>query len=96
MLLVGFKFAWDAQNKQTELEQLRNVVTESQLQFLKSQINPHFLFNSLNNLYSYALENSPKTPEIILELSSLLRYMLYECQEEQVPLSKEVKYLEDL
>lgn len=95
MLLVGFKFAWDIQNKQTELDRLKNVVTESQLQFLKSQINPHFLFNSLNNLYSYALENSPKTPSIILELSSLLRYMLYDCQESQVPLAKEVKYLED-
>ena len=95
MLLVGFKFAWDAQNKQTELDRMKNMVTESQLQFLKSQINPHFLFNSLNNLYSYALENSPRTPDIILELSSLLRYMLYDCREERVPLIKEVKYLED-
>ena len=66
MLFVGFKFAWDAQARQRELEQLRRLVSESELQFLKSQVNPHFLFNSLNNLYSYALESSPRTPEIIL------------------------------
>ncbi len=95
MLFVGFKFAWDAQRKNRELSQLKEAVTGSQLQFLKSQINPHFLFNSLNNLYSYALEKSEKTPGIILELSSLLRYMLYDCREAFVPLEKEAKYLND-
>lgn len=95
LILVGFKFAWDAQHKQTQLEQLNTVIAESRLQFLKSQINPHFLFNNLNNLYSYALENSSKTPTIILELSSLLRYMLYDCKTHVVPLEKELKYLQD-
>ncbi len=95
LILVGFKFAWDAQYKQTQLEQLNTIVAESRLQFLKSQINPHFLFNNLNNLYSYALENSSKTPTIILELSSLLRYMLYDCKTHVVPLEKELKYLQD-
>lgn len=94
-ILSGFKFAWDALGKQREVEVLRDVVKESELQFLKSQINPHFLFNNLNNLYSYAIENSPKTPEIILELSGVLRYMLYECKEKYVPLAKEVKQLEN-
>lgn len=95
VILVGFKFAWDVLLKQKELEHLKTVVKESELQFLKTQINPHFLFNNLNNLYSYALEGSPKTPEIILELSSVLRYMLYECQEEKVLLFKEVEQLEN-
>ncbi len=94
LILVGFKFAWDAQHKQTQLEQLNTVIAESRLQFLQSQINPHFLFNNLNNLYSYALENSAKTPRIILELSSLLRYMLYDCKTHVVPLEKEVEYLQ--
>ncbi|MGB0175995.1 MAG: sensor histidine kinase [Owenweeksia sp.] len=75
------------------MEQLQSVVKESELQYLRSQINPHFLFNNLNNLYAYALEQSPKTPEIILELSGVLRYMLYECQERYVSLSKEVEQL---
>ena len=92
-ILAGFKFGWDALQKQEQIEALKSTVKESELQFLKSQINPHFLFNNLNNLYSYALDGSPKTPEIILELSGLLRYMLYECKEEFVPLHKEIEQL---
>ncbi len=94
-MLSGFKFGWDALGKQKEVDELKIAVKESELQFLKSQINPHFLFNNLNNLYSYAIEESPKTPGIILELSGLLRYMLYECKEDYVPLTKEVEQLEN-
>jgi len=94
-ILAGFKFAWDASTKQMEVEQLRTSVKESELQFLKSQINPHFLFNNLNNLYSYAIEQSPKTPSIILELSSVLRYMLYDCKEKFVPFPKEIEHLKN-
>ena len=92
-IFVGFKLAWDGQQKQLEVEQLNTEIAESQLQFLQSQINPHFLFNNLNNLYAYTLENSPKTPELILGLSGLLRYMLYDCKERMVLLEKEVEYL---
>lgn len=95
LILAGFKFGWDALKKQQEVESLKASMHESEMQFLKSQINPHFLFNNLNNLYSYAITNSPKTPEIILELSSVLRYMLYECKEEYVLLSKELEQLEN-
>ncbi|UZR97608.1 sensor histidine kinase [Chondrinema litorale] len=94
-ILSGFKFAWDALLKQNEVDHLKEAVAESKLQLLKSQINPHFLFNNLNNLYSYAIENSPKTPTIILELSSVLRYMLYECRERYVPLAKELEQMEN-
>jgi len=94
-ILVGFKFAWDSIKQRKRLEELQMMVKESELQYLKTQINPHFLFNNLNNLYAYALEQSPKTPEIILELSGVLRYMLYECQEETVPLKKEIGQLEN-
>ncbi|NKI33350.1 sensor histidine kinase [Croceivirga thetidis] len=92
-VLTGGKFAWDSFQKQLEIDDLQSVIQESELQFLRSQVNPHFLFNNLNNLYSYALEGSTKTPEIILELSGVLRYMLYECKEELVPLDKELEQL---
>ncbi|RMG55841.1 MAG: histidine kinase [Bacteroidetes bacterium] len=92
-ILSGFKFGWDALRTQREVDALRTAMAESELQFLKSQINPHFLFNNLNNLYSYALTRSPKTPEIILELSEVLRYMLYDCREAYVPLAKELEQL---
>ena len=94
-ILVGFKFGWDALRKQREVDQLKVAAEENELQFLKSQINPHFLFNNLNNLYAYAIEQSPKTPTIILELSAVLRYMLYECRERYVPLSKELEQLKN-
>lgn len=91
--LAGMKIAWDAIQRQRELDELKVMVKESELSFLNSQINPHFLFNNLNNLYSYAVEKSPKTPEIILGLSGVLRYMLYECREPTVLLIKEIEHL---
>lgn len=94
-IITGFKFAWDVLTKQSEVEQLKSTVQESELLYLKSQINPHFLFNNLNNLYSYALEKSSKTPEIILQLSSVLRYILYGSRESYVPVSKEISHLND-
>ncbi len=95
IIFVAFKFAWDFIKKQSEIEDLKALARENELQFLKSQINPHFLFNNLNNLYAYAIEQSPKTPSIILELSSVLRYMLYECNSKQVDLTNEIKHLRD-
>lgn len=94
ILLVSFKFIWDLNKKQREVENLKTLIKESELQFLKSQINPHFLFNNLNNLYAYSLEDSTKTSSIILELSSVLRYMLYDCKENYVSLAKEIKHLQ--
>lgn len=94
-ILVGGKFGWDAFRKQREVDELKVAIRESELQFLKSQINPHFLFNNMNNLYAHAIEQSPKTPEIILELSSVLRYMLYDCKEKEVSLDREIEQLKN-
>jgi len=65
------------------------------LNFLKTQINPHFFFNTLNNLYSLALNRSEQTPEVILKLSDLMSYMLYESNEAKVSLEKEINYLQN-
>jgi sensor histidine kinase YesM len=65
---------------------------EAELNTLKAQINPHFLFNSLNNIYSLSLVNSEKTPQLILKLSDLMRYVLYESRENFVPLKKEIEF----
>lgn len=61
--------------------------------FLKNQLNPHFLFNTLNNIYSLALNQSLKTPEAVMKLSELMRYMLYESNLEKVNLETELTYL---
>lgn len=78
---------------QNEKQVLVTQTVQSELRFLKSQINPHFLFNTLNNLYALTLKKSDKAPEIVLKLSEIMRYMLYECNERQVPLSKEIQYI---
>lgn len=76
-------------------QQIHTQTMQSELRFLKSQINPHFLFNTLNNLYALTLKKSDKAPEIVIKLSEMMRYMLYECNEKQVLLSKEVNYLKN-
>ena len=66
---------------------------EAQLQFLRAQINPHFLFNTLNNIYSLAVEGSDKTATMVLKLSDLLRYVIYEGKDQAVPLKKELEQI---
>lgn len=75
--------------------QRHQAALEAELNLLKAQIHPHFLFNTLNNLYALTLNNSPKSPEIVMGLSQILRYMLYECNVEKVPLQKDVQMLEN-
>ncbi|MDE3741997.1 sensor histidine kinase [Maribacter polysaccharolyticus] len=66
---------------------------QSELQFLKAQLNPHFLFNSLNTIYSLSVKKSNDTSEAIINLSELMRYMLYEADKDKVPLDKEIEYI---
>jgi two-component system LytT family sensor kinase len=67
----------------------------SELQVLKAQLNPHFLFNTFNNLYVLALNKSDKTPAVIAKISDMFHYILYECNATEVPVSKEIKLIED-
>jgi hypothetical protein len=76
--------------KQTEAEKLH-----AELAYLKAQVNPHFLFNTLNSIYSLALEKSDRTPDAIVKLSSLMRYVLLETSRDKVPLEQELTYLSD-
>lgn len=88
-----FKIITDWARHLREKQELQTQTMQSELRFLKSQINPHFLFNTLNNLYALTLKKSDQAPEIVLKLSEMMRYMLYECNEKRVPLSKEVNYI---
>lgn len=78
-----------------EAAQLKSEKLESELKFLKSQINPHFLFNSLNNIYTLTMLNPDAAGESVLKLSKMLRYLLYECDAEKVALGRELSYLEN-
>lgn len=68
---------------------------DTEMKFLKSQINPHFLFNVLNNIYSLTVIKSDKAPDNLMRLSEMLRYMLYDSNDGKVPLQKEIDYLEN-
>ncbi|WP_367391379.1 sensor histidine kinase [Lewinella sp. LCG006] len=77
------------------LKSIRAEKAEAELALLKSQINPHFFFNTLNNLYSLTVEQSPKAPEMIVKLSEMMRYTIYEGKKEWVPVLEEVHYLQN-
>ena len=79
----------------SEITTLEKAKSETELNLLKQQINPHFFFNTLNNLYSLSLTKDEQTPEVILQLSELMRYVIYKGKENQVPLGEEIKYIED-
>jgi sensor histidine kinase YesM len=69
--------------------------TVFKLKYLRSQLNPHFLFNTLNSIYSLSLQKSDSAPEVVVKLADLMRYMIYDCNENTVPLSKEIEFIEN-
>ncbi len=81
--------------KQEETAQLAIEKTRSELELLKAQVHPHFLFNTLNNIYYFTLSGSPKAPEMINKLSGLLQYIINECSEPLVPVQKELAMIRD-
>lgn len=95
-LLGGiFKIVLTYFEKERDSKLLENQQKEIQLQFLRTQLNPHFLFNSLNSIYSLVRSKSNEAPEAVITLSELMRYMLYEVEEEKVPLEKELDYIKN-
>jgi sensor histidine kinase YesM len=78
---------------QHEQQVLTQEKLRAELNFLKTQIHPHFLFNTLNNLYALTLKKSDRAPETVLKLSELINYMLYECVSDEVQLTKEMKFI---
>ncbi|GAB3905540.1 hypothetical protein GCM10028803_36550 [Larkinella knui] len=83
------------QELRQKTQKLASEKLEAELKLLKSQIHPHFLFNTLNNLYALTVNGSPKSPEIVFKLSELMSYMLYDSNLPQVPLKKEIQYIEN-
>lgn len=90
--IIKFLKHWYAQQK--EVAEAVQGRLETELKFLQTQLHPHFLFNTLNNLYALTLKKSDKAPELVLKLSDLMDYMLYECgDKEQVLLEREIQFL---
>jgi len=89
------KHVYDYRKLKQAAQQLRMEKQEAELNYLKSQTNPHFLFNTLNNIYSLARDKSDLAPESILRLSKILRFMLYETGGEYIAIEQELKIMSD-
>ena len=94
-LATAIKFLKDWMSQKQLLQEKQKEQVDTELNFLKSQIHPHFFFNTLNNLYSLTLQKSDLAPEVVLKLSDLMSYMLYESGAALVPLDKEISNLEN-
>lgn len=95
ILFAMIKYYKNWLNSQTQANEAERKQLATELQVLKAQLNPHFLFNTFNNLYVLALQKSDKTPEVISKMSDLFHYILYECNSAEVPVSKEIKLIGD-
>jgi LytS/YehU family sensor histidine kinase len=94
-ILLSLKTLKTWHQKQLENEMLTKEKANAELQLLKAQIHPHFLFNTLNNIYSFTLNKSPQAAELVQKLSDMLKYMINDCEQIMVPLEKEIQLIKD-
>ena len=89
---IKLTFDWiESRNRNQELEKIN---LETEVKYLRAQIQPHFFFNTLNNLYALTIEKSDKAPDVVIKLSKLMQYVLYESKIDFTPLYKEINYIE--
>ena len=94
VLTIILLFIYDRTKYHRRFKALQKEKLVAELDLLKSQINPHFFFNTLNNLYGLTIKNSKKAPEVILKLSDMMRYTIYKGKEDFVTLEDELNYIE--
>lgn len=90
---IAISFIRKSYQEDEMLTNLQRDNTEFKLKYLKSQLSPHFLFNTLNSIYSLSLQKSDRTPEVVVKLADIMRYLIYECNEPQISLSKEIEFI---
>jgi sensor histidine kinase YesM len=90
---VKLTASWIADRRR--MEDMKSMQLKTELQFLKAQIQPHFFFNTLNNLYALTLEQSKQAPDVVLKLSKIMEYVLYDAKEPKTQLINEIKYIQN-
>jgi LytS/YehU family sensor histidine kinase len=94
-LVSGIKLTADWLTEKSSVEKLNKEKLATELQLLKSQIRPHFFFNTLNNLYALSLEKSDLAPELVLKLSEIMEFVIYDSKKKEVLLSDEINYIQN-
>jgi hypothetical protein len=94
-IYMGVKYLVAGTKQQFRMKELESKQAQAELDLLKSQVNPHFLFNSLNSIYSLTLKSSPKSSEAVMLLSDLMRYILETSKKKFVPIKEEIKFIEN-
>ncbi|MGL1888175.1 MAG: sensor histidine kinase [Reichenbachiella sp.] len=94
-IAIAIKATGDWIEYKNKASELVKINLETELSFLKSQIQPHFFFNTLNNLYSLTLDKSDKAPYTVLKLSELMSYVIYDAKQKRVPLINEIKHIQN-
>ncbi|MEL0650153.1 histidine kinase [Algibacter sp. TI.3.09] len=95
LLKLNAKHSNETKKLETKILETQLKLKEQELNYLKMQIHPHFLFNTLNTLYGFALKKADETPDMILKLSNLLDYLLYQTDKPFVSLTEEIHHIED-
>ncbi len=80
-------------DEEDTIETVQKENTYYKLRYFRTQLNPHFLFNTLNSIYSLSLNKTDKTPEVVIRLADIMRFLIYECNEEKIPLDKEIEFI---
>ena len=92
-LSIAIFFIRKSDEDRAVIAALKKDNTFFQLRYLRAQLNPHFLFNTLNSIYSLSLHKSDRAPEVVVRLADVMRYLIYECNEERIPLEKEIEFI---
>jgi len=92
-LAVAIAFLRKKLREEDTIESIQKENTYYKLRYFRTQLNPHFLFNTLNSIYSLSLSKTDKTPEVVIRLADIMRFLIYECNEEKIPLDKEIEFI---
>ncbi len=94
-ILLAIAISWYRKKLDEEetMDTLQKENTYYKLRYFRTQLNPHFLFNTLNSIYSLSLNKADKAPEVVVRLSDIMRFLIYECNEDKIPLDKEIEFI---
>jgi len=94
-LTSAIKFTADFMIEQNKNRQLKALQYKTELKYLKAQIQPHFFFNTLNNLYALTIQKSDKAPKVVLKLSDIMKYVIYDTSKKRIPLIQEIDHIDN-